>query len=235
MRCRPGSICRRSGSSRVSAREAILGRIRTSLRRADGDGAAERVRAHIDAHAVSPRPHFTGDLIAQFRDNAVRLLSTIAEVPHVRDVPATAAAYLRAYNLPMRAVCWKALRLLDWVNNGILMEERPARATDMVGVTEVFCAIAETGTLMTLSGEHTPPVSSLLPETHIAVLRTSQVVPSMEEAWQRLRYTVGEMPRAVNFISGPSRTADIEQTLTLGAHGPYRVHIILVSEGDCRV
>ena len=218
----------------MSARDNILGRIRTSLRRTDGDGAQALVRAHISAHALSPRPHITGDLIAQFRDQAVRLLSTIAEAPHMRDVPAIAAAYLRAYNLPMQAVCWRGLRTLDWVNNGILMEERPARETDRVGVTGVFCAIAETGTLMTLSGEHTPPAASLLPETHIAVVRTTQIVPSMEEAWQRLRYTYGdgEMPRAVNFISGPSRTADIEQTLTLGAHGPYRVHIILVSEGD---
>ena len=216
----------------MSARENILGRIRASLHREAGDGAAALARAHIDAHAVSPRPHITGDLVAQFRDKAVRLLSTIAEAPHMRDVPAAAAAYLRAHNLPLHAVCWKALRMLDWENTGILMEERPARETDLVGVTGVFCAIAETGTLMTLSGMHTPAVSSLLPETHIAVVRTTQIVPSMEEAWQRLRYTYAEMPRAVNFISGPSRTADIEQTLTLGAHGPYRVHIILVSEGD---
>ena len=64
------------------------------------------------------------------------------------------------------------------------------------------------------------------------MLSAAQIVPSMEEGWQRLRYTYGPttfMPRAVNFISGPSRTADIEQTLTLGAHGPYRVHVILLS------
>ena len=218
----------------MSARQNILGRIRTSLRREAGDGAAALVRAHISAHALSPRPHITGDLVAQFRDKAVRLINTIAEVPHMRDVPSAAAAYLRAHNLPMQAVCWKALHTLDWANSGLVIEERPARETDLVGVTEVFCAIAETGTLMTLSGPHTPPVSSLLPETHIAVLRTSQIVPSMEDAWQRLRYTYGEMPRAVNFISGPSRTSDIEQTLTLGAHGPYRVHVIIVSEGDNR-
>jgi L-lactate dehydrogenase complex protein LldG len=216
----------------MSARDNILGRIRASLHRDADDGAAASVRAHISARAVSPRPNISGDLAAQFRDRAVRLLSTIAEVPQMRDVPAAAAAYLRAHDLPMRAVCWAGLRMLDWNGNGILMEQRQTRETDMVGITGVFCAIAETGTLMTLSGEHTPPLTSLLPETHIAVLHVSQIVAAMEEAWQRLRYTYGEMPRAVNFISGPSRTADIEQTLTLGAHGPYRVHIILVSEGD---
>ncbi len=218
----------------MSARENILGRIRTSLRRADGDGAAAQVRAHIDARALSPRPPTGGDIVARFRDNAVRLSNTIAEVADVREVPATAAAYLRAYDLPLRAVCWPALGDLDWAGSGVSMEVRPAREPDLVGVTEAFCAIAETGTLMTLSGAQTPPVSSLLPETHIAVLRTSQIVPAMEEAWQRLRNMndghspADFMPRAVNFISGPSRTADIEQTLTFGAHGPYRVHIILL-------
>lgn len=216
----------------MSARENILGRIRTSLRHADDDSAQALVRAHIATHPISPRPDITGDLVALFRARSQQLFSTIAEVTSMAAVPAATAAYLGANNLPMRAVCWKALRMLDWVNNGILMEERPARDTDMVGVTEVFCAIAETGTLMTLSGVHTPPVTSLLPETHIAVLRTSQIVPAMEEAWQRLRYTYSVMPRAVNFISGPSRTSDIEQTLTLGAHGPYRVHIIVVTEGN---
>jgi L-lactate dehydrogenase complex protein LldG len=143
-------------------------------------------------------------------------------------VPAAVAAYLASNQLPMCAVCWKSLGELDWPGSGVSVEERPARESDLVGITEVFCAIAETGTLMTLSGAHTPPVTSLLPETHIAVVRTSQIVPGMEEAWQRLRELPDTPPRAVNFISGPSRTADIEQTLTFGAHGPYRVHVILV-------
>ena len=221
----------------MSARENILERIRTSLRRAESDGAQARVHAHLAARTLSPRPPIIGDLIARFRDNAVRLSNTIAEVSHVREVPAAAAAYLRAYDLPLRAVCWPGLGELEWAGSGVAVEVRPARESDLVGITEVFCAIAETGTLMTLSGAQTPPVSSLLPETHIGVLRTSQIVPAMEEAWQRLRDTYGPqdfMPRAVNFISGPSRTADIEQTLTFGAHGPYRVHIILLADGADR-
>jgi L-lactate dehydrogenase complex protein LldG len=97
----------------------------------------------------------------------------------------------------------------------------------MVGITGAFCAIAETGTLMTVSGRETPATVSLLPETHIAVVRSSRIVRGMEEAWQLARDELGRLPRSVNFISGPSRTADIEQTVTVGAHGPYRVHVVI--------
>ena len=114
---------------------------------------------------------------------------------------------------------------------GIEVAARPARAADLIGITGSFCAIAETGTLMMLSGPRTPSVTSLLPETHIAVVERSRVVPGMEEAWQLMRTELRIAPRAVHFISGPSRTADIEQTVTLGAHGPYRVHIVLVGQG----
>jgi L-lactate dehydrogenase complex protein LldG len=107
------------------------------------------------------------------------------------------------------------------------VESRAARDTDPVGITGAFCAIAETGTLMTVTGPDMPATLSLLPETHVAVVRMSRIVPGMEEAWLLLRDELTEPPRAVTFISGPSRTADIEQTVTLGAHGPYRVHVIL--------
>jgi L-lactate dehydrogenase complex protein LldG len=214
----------------VSARENILGRIRTSLRREAGDGAAARVHARLAAHALSPRPQVAGDLVAYFREKALALSTTVADVADLAAVPAAVAAYLSSNALPMHAVCSQALGGLDWAGHGVSVEALPARETDKVGITEVFCAIAETGTLMTLSSAHTPPVSSLLPETHIAIVRVAQIVSSMEEAWQRLRDVVDYPPRAVNFISGPSRTADIEQTLTFGAHGPYRVHVVLVRD-----
>ena len=98
----------------------------------------------------------------------------------------------------------------------------------MLGVTGVFCALAETGTLAMVSGADTPASASLLPETHVAVVPVARLVPHMEDAWDLMRAELGQLPRAVNFISGPSRTADIEQSVVLGAHGPYRVHIVLV-------
>ncbi|MGH8718223.1 MAG: LutC/YkgG family protein, partial [Burkholderiales bacterium] len=119
---------------------------------------------------------------------------------------------------------------LPWAASGLAVEPRAASGDDLVGITGVFCGVAETGTLMLLSGEETHAVTSLLPETHIAIVKAARIVASMEDGWSLLRAEIGALPRAVNFVSGPSRTADIEQTITLGAHGPYRVHIILVKE-----
>jgi L-lactate dehydrogenase complex protein LldG len=90
---------------------------------------------------------------------------------------------------------------------------------------------------MLISGPESPTRNNFLPDTHIVVMRGSQVVASYEEGWTRLRRR-GErgdggstMPRTVNFITGPSRTGDIEQRIELGAHGPRRLHIVLIEDG----
>ncbi len=115
----------------------------------------------------------------------------------------------------------------DWAGVAIDVSVRGAVDADKTGISGCFCAIAETGTLMLLSGPQTPASVSLLPETHIAVVPVGRIVATMEDAFALLRAEQGALPRAVNFISGPSRTGDIEQTIVLGAHGPCRVHLIL--------
>ncbi len=97
-----------------------------------------------------------------------------------------------------------------------------------MGVTGCYCAIAETGTLVVLTGPATPTATVLLPDTHVAVVRADRVVRGMEEMFALVRAERGKLPRAINMISGPSRTGDIEQTIVLGAHGPYRLHVIVV-------
>ncbi len=108
------------------------------------------------------------------------------------------------------------------------MEARPTIGNDRLGVTGCFCAIAETGTLVVLSGADTPTATVLLPDTHVAIVRAERVVRGMEEMFVLVRAECGSLPRAINMISGPSRTGDIEQTIVLGAHGPYRLHVIVV-------
>lgn len=214
----------------MAGRENILERIRTRLAARDG-GIIERraaVEAHVTAHARSPQPRPPADLAAAFRERVGMLASTCDRVARLEDAPAAIGRYLAAQSLSSRAVCWPALAALDWSGVGLAVEPRTARGDDLVGITGAYCGIAETGTLVALSGPDTPGTVSLLPETHIAVLACERIVAAMEDVWTLLRTEHGAPPRAVNFISGPSRTADIEQTVTLGAHGPSRVHIVLV-------
>jgi L-lactate dehydrogenase complex protein LldG len=214
----------------VSARDNILKRIRALQQKPAEPAPAEReaLLNYLRDHPQSPRPAASEDAVARFRERAAGLASTLEDVSAEHEAPRAVADYLRGQALPLRAACWPALGGLDWAGSGMEVEARNARGSDAVGISGAFCAIAETGTLMLVSGPHTPSAISLLPETHIAILSRARIVRGMEEAWQLLRSEHQVTPRAVNFVSGPSRTADIEQTVSLGAHGPYRVHIVLI-------
>lgn len=217
----------------MSSREDILARVRAKLGAAAGDAARRAAaRAVLAAPAAGPRPALAGDLVARFRAKSEAMASTVDAVATTAEVPAAVARYLAGRGLAPRAVCWPELAALDWAAAGLAVEARAAGGDDATGITGCFCAIAETGTLLLVSGPQTAATTSLLPETHIAVVPVSRIVPAMEEGFARLRAEYGEeLPRAVNFVSGPSRTGDIEQTIVLGAHGPYRVHLLLVGRG----
>lgn len=211
----------------MNARDKILGRIRDAQSRVHPETSKESIGTHLALHPRGPLPPPPDDLLACFNERALKLSSDVLETNDCKEVPALLAHYLSERKLPMRGVCWPSLSGLPWRAAGLEMQTRPATNQDLVGVTGAFCAIAETGTLMLLSGAETPAATSLLPETHVAVLDPRRIVATMEDAWELLRKEYQHPPRAVNFISGPSRTADIEQTVTLGAHGPYRVLLIL--------
>ncbi|KPL27058.1 MAG: hypothetical protein AMJ72_11020 [Acidithiobacillales bacterium SM1_46] len=202
-------------------RATVLDRIRS---------ASGRRAARLDrASNTAALPKIEGDLAARFAERAVLLSSDVVGPLAEADAPRAVADYLRSHHLPLDAVCWPALAALHWRASGIETSARAARGDDLVGITGAFCGIAETGTLLLLSGDQTPATVSLLPETHVALLPAKRLVARMEDAWSLLRREHRAPPRAVNFVSGPSRTADIEQTVTLGAHGPYRVLIVLTN------
>ena len=213
------------------ARENILARIR----KAQGRGASrpsqaelEAIDSYLGAHPRGTLPQVEADLAKRFRARAESMQSTTEEVAVESEVPAAVARYLKAAGLPLAGCVWPRLAGLDWKSAGLALEPRAATGDDVVGVTGAFAAIAETGTLVLASGPDTPPTASLLPETHIAVVSAGRIVPHMEDAFALARESFGQLPRAINFVSGPSRTADIDQTIVLGAHGPSRVHVILV-------
>jgi L-lactate dehydrogenase complex protein LldG len=215
----------------MSAREEILDRVRRGLKKGDAVGRRAAAEARLANPTRGPQPAIGGNLAARFATKAESLASTVGCVAAADEVPAAVAAWLADHGLGAAGVATADIGGLPWQQAGVTIALRPAQDADAVGITGCFCAIAETGTLMLLSGPDTPASVSLLPETHIAIVPASRIVATMEDAFALLRAErPGALPRSVNFVSGPSRTGDIEQTIVLGAHGPCRVHIAIVGE-----
>ncbi|AXF15128.1 LutC/YkgG family protein [Paraburkholderia caledonica] len=212
------------------ARRNILARIRAAQGRELEPSPSEREAAadYLARHPSGPRPDMPADLTGRFIEEAQKMATTVDTVASLSDVPTAVYRYLADHALPLQAIAWGTLQDLRWNDAGLTVEFRKPKDGDVVGLTGCFCATAETGSLVLLSGPDTYASAGLLPETHIAIVPASRIVAGHEEAFALIRSERGELPRAVNFISGPSRTGDIEQTIVLGAHGPYRVHVIVV-------
>ncbi|WP_448205231.1 LutC/YkgG family protein [Azospirillum sp. sgz302134] len=216
-----------------SARAQILGGIRKALNSADGADEARRRLAVHPRNLVPARAQIPPDQqVDLFVAMATEVAATVERLPSLGDVPRAVAEYLAGLNLPaeVRVAPDAALDAVPWDERPTLtVTKGRARDSDGASVTGAFAAVAETGTLMLLSGAERPTTLNFLPDTHIVVLKRGQVVGTMEDAWDRLR-AAGAMPRTVNFITGPSRTGDIEMKIELGAHGPRRLHILLVED-----
>lgn len=228
------------------SRAAILGAIRRGLRRgplpADQQAMLEsRLARHprqlIPARSQLPRPQ----QVALFTANLEKEFASFVRVRDDAAVPAAIADFLAAQNLPPEFALAPALAELPWQDRPLLKwEARPARPSDAVAVQSAFAGIAETGTMMFPSGAETPTTLNIVPETAIAVIRASRIVGPYEEAWDLLRRERGGadgrfMPRNVMLVTGPSRSADIEQTLELGAHGPRRLHVVIIDDDPAAV
>lgn len=215
-----------------AARQRILARIRSAQQRPAEVTQAERDAAedYLRRHPEGPRPALPVERVGRFVEQAQALSTTVQALGAMAEVPSAVAAYLRELNLPAQAIAWNTLRDLSWQAAGCQVEFRPPRDADLVGITGCFCAVAETGALVLASGPDTFASAGLLPETHIAIVPVSRIVDAHEDAFNLVRRELGQLPRALNIIAGPSRTGDIEQTIILGAHGPYRVHVLLVND-----
>jgi L-lactate dehydrogenase complex protein LldG len=164
---------------------------------------------------------------------AEEVQATVTRVSSLAAVPEAVARYLAAENLPAELAMApdSSLDSIPWPDRPLLHIRRGrAEANDKVSLTSCHAAVAETGSLMLASGPQTPITLNFLPDTHIVLVHARQVVATYEDGWDRLRVRgISEaLPRTINFITGPSRTADIEQHIELGAHGPRRLHIVLV-------
>lgn len=222
----------------MSSREAILGRLRMA---AGGGGGDEGRRLAVEQRLAKPPKGVIperGQLpdrerLRLFRQEAERVNATMARVRSHAGVPAAVAAYLRSKNLPAKIRVGHDRRLneLDWSKQKSLTVKTGASdGDDLAGLSHALAGVAETGTLVLHSGRDNPTTINFLPEHHIVVVDAKDITGDLEAAIGRLRrkFGRGEMPRTLNLITGPSRSADIEQTLLLGAHGPRALHIIMV-------
>ncbi|RED51377.1 LutC/YkgG family protein [Aestuariispira insulae] len=226
------------------ARGQILGSIRRSLGRGEVQG---EVRSALEERLTKPkaglipkRSQLNGKgLVDLFCAMAEGVQASIDRVADMEAVPEAINRYLAGQNLPARIKMadHDLLNALPWDKVPSLTRLTGATAgDDQVSLSAAFAGIAETGTAMLLSGPDGPTTLNFLPETHMVVLPEEAIVGAYEEAWERLRQHqkdkgLDHLPRTVNLITGPSRTGDIEQTILLGAHGPHRLHIILVGDG----
>ena len=205
----------------TTARAQILNGIRRSLRR--GEISGEQRQAALARLARPPLGPTVAraqlaqpEKVALFCQWAETNNATVARVA-APDVAAMAPSPLLAdYD-------WAAQKMLS-------LRRGRGEGGDQVSITGAFAGIAETGTLVMASGPDHPVTLNLLPDTHIVVIRESDIVGGYEDVWRRLRARYGKdhMPRTINTITGPSRTGDIEQAMELGAHGPRRMHIVVV-------
>ncbi|MBL6928771.1 MAG: LUD domain-containing protein [Rhodospirillales bacterium] len=213
------------------AREDILAAIRRAEVAPDGDPAGRL--ANPQPNLVPARGQgLPAELLARFIAEAEAAKASIARLSGRNEIPAAAEAYLAANSQPFEIKAAPGLANVPWTKQSLLtVNFGRAEGSDHVGISEAFAGIAETGTLMVLSGPDNPASVNFLPDTHLLVLDASRIVGAYEDGWALLRREHGKtgfMPRMVNWITGPSRSADIELILLLGVHGPRRLHILLI-------
>ena len=223
----------------MSSRAAVFASIRRSLG-VTGDEATRRFEVETRLKQAPPGivpKRGQGDVaarLATFKAEAERAQASVTEIAGWADAPAEIARYLRESNCPATLRMGDDPRLGDmpWGETTLEILRGPSDGGDLNAVSAAFAGIAETGTLALVSGPDNPTTLNFLPDNHIAVVFARDVVGDFEAVFARLKaaYGAGSAPRTLNFVTGPSRSADIEQTLMFGAHGPRRLHIVMVGE-----
>jgi L-lactate dehydrogenase complex protein LldG len=221
-----------------TARQAILARIRKSL----GATAADPTRIAVAAQRIADHPaslipaRASGtpeELLARFRSFLEGQQAAVRAAATAADVPAVVKAYLtelrRAPTVRMGAD--PRLAAMPWAEvTGLVRNVGAAEPDDAAGLSFAIAGIAETGTLVVAAGADNPVTHAFLPAVHIILVERTAIVGSYEAALGIVREKFGGqgMPRTLNYISGPSRTADIGGKIVIGAHGPRDLCVVVV-------
>ncbi len=240
----------------MSKRENMLERIRKALGKPPGEPSAAR-EPRSDWHDLGPvlPPISPEDLVPKFEEELRKVSGAAYRVGSVAALEETlsgilSSAQARTVVLSRNPLLGRlgladklrsrGLSVASWADESTAAEARPEASlreqcfSAELGISGVEFVLAESGTLVLTSRTEGSQLASLAPPVHVALYQRSQVYASLEEILERLpvpRDPHEPLPgRSVVFITGPSRTADIEQILIRGVHGPREVHAILVED-----
>jgi L-lactate dehydrogenase complex protein LldG len=210
-----------------NAREDIFNRIKNKTMNNQSTKSSV-VEQRIAAHQRGPVPEFSESVTERFIAKVKNVAGTVKEINSIDELPSAVSEYLLSMSLEMKFVTAATeLQQANWPDEYDI-DFRVAISSDLTSITTAYAAVAETGSLVLISDKETPTTLNFLPDNFICVLKQKDIHASMEDIWDLLRKENKAVPRSLNFITGPSRTADVEQTIQLGAHGPRYLHIILV-------
>jgi L-lactate dehydrogenase complex protein LldG len=212
-----------------SARDEIMTSIRSGLEKFDA--TPEPVPQAAAARTETPDRE---SLIESFRCFAAEEAATSERIDSSAGVPRAVVQYLNEQALPLEVLVAGQIIPggLDWSLTGELeIVDRPIRPDGDTVVTGCFAGLAESGAIVTVSSPDCPNELQFLAATHIVVVPAGRIFADYESFW----HIVGEefatgMPRSMSWIVGPSRTADLGVPSRLGAHGPSRLHLLIVDE-----
>jgi L-lactate utilization protein LutC len=206
------------------SRDNILHKIRTALGRGAGQAVADPPPARIRVPQVSMEARVVSMLE---RVRALAGEAVESDDPRAFVARAIAGKTAVASNAPYLAEC--GIASLPGVRSGITDREelRELCATVDIGITSADYALADTGTLVMLSSPQEARMISLLPPAHIAVVPRARILTGLDELFALLP-NPAESTSSLVLITGPSRTADIEQILVRGVHGPGVLSVVVV-------
>ena len=214
-----------------SARSQILARVRAASRGARAEAIEEELAALGRAPAAGlPHP----ELNTAFLTNVLKNQGSVDCVANRSSAVRSVAEYLYRHFRSHRLVAGNDpnLAAMPWREAGVLPRFGSVEAGEPVALSYALLGVAEMGAIVTLTGKSNPAANNLLSEHHIVLVDNVRLVPDLEQAWLRITREMERVgrPRGINFIAGPSSTADIEGKLVYGAHGPRHWHVILMGE-----
>ncbi len=214
----------------TSARDEILTRVAQAVGRSEIDPETEARLTERLRHLLTPlRPQWNDDPLDRFAQKLRAVAATVDVVESAAEVVASVSSFLRGNDMPLAVTMAPDDRLdrYPWPDD-LEISRRNVVPDDVTSITAAEAGVVETGSLVLRSSPASPTGMNFLPENHIVILRQEQLVKNLENGWRGALGSSNTVPRTVNFITGPSKTADVEQTIEYGAHGPQRLHVVLL-------